>query len=245
MDYKKIYNQLILKAKNSGRKKGSDVYYVGHHIQPRCFGGTGSSRNPNHPNIVFLTTKEHYIAHLLLVAIYPKSTAMAQALWNMCHVSPEEGEQRYKPGARMYKHIRDHYIKNASGINGAFYNKKHTAESLIKIGTASKGRNPFLGKTHSEETRKKLSEIVKEHHRKRKEKVSNEINKKISESTSGKNHYNAKPIVCLKTNTIFGSGVELSNFLNIPTSSIRRWLNGTTTPPKWFNYKRQNLAYDQ
>ena len=61
---------------------------------------------------------------------------------------------------------------------------------------------------------------------------------KISLSISGGNHYNAKTIICTKTNNIFGSGKELSEYLNKPFSTIRAYLNGRNKIPEWFHYKR-------
>ena len=81
MDYKKIYNDLIKKARSENRIKYQDVYYEAHHIIPKCVGGNGhQSQWKFHKNIVLLTAKEHYVAHKLLVNIYddPK---LIKALW--------------------------------------------------------------------------------------------------------------------------------------------------------------------
>lgn len=232
MNYKNIYNKLIIKAKSEIRIKSDTVYYEAHHIKPRSFGGEGDCRNTNHPNIVLLTPKEHYIAHLLLVGIYPNSPAMHKALWNMCNVKKDI---RYKPSAKTYCSIRMEYIKNTIGSNNHFFGKTHSEESKLKISLKAKGRQTFLGKTHSEESKLKMkkSQMGKV--------ISEETKNKIILSTSGGNHYNAKPIICIKTNTMFGSGKELSEHINIPFSTVRRYLNGTTKPPVWFHYQRINI----
>lgn len=62
MDYKKIYDELIINARIRVKP---DCYYESHHIIPRCLSGD----NADH-NIVKLTFDEHYIAHLLLYKIY-------------------------------------------------------------------------------------------------------------------------------------------------------------------------------
>lgn len=236
MNYKKLYDQLVSSRKLLNRKKGLEFYYEAHHIIPVCFGGIGDRRNIKHDNIVLLTPKEHYIAHLLLVSIYPKSSCMIKALWSMCNT----GNNRYITSAKSFGRIRNEYIKNVKGMNGTFYGKKHTVESLIKISEASKNRKANLGNKHTEQTKNKISKA-----RKGKIFITEETKKKISKRISGGNHYNAIPIMCEKTGQIFGSGKELSEFIKIPFSTIRRWLNGTTNPPKTFHYKRQNLAYDQ
>lgn len=232
MNYIKIYNNLIIKAKQEGRKKSSDVYYEAHHIQPKSFGGKGDGRNTVHPNIVLLTPKEHYIAHLLLVAIYPDSPAMHKALWNMCNVKKD---LRFKPSAKTYCKIRTEYIKKTKGVNNHFFGKTHSNETKLKIGTKAKGRQTFLGKKHTEESKLKMrnSQLGKL--------LSLEIKNKIRSSTSGGNHYNAKTIYCTKTNIFFGSGKELSEFLNIPFSTVRSYLNGRVKSPNWFTYKRIDM----
>jgi hypothetical protein len=229
MNYIKTYNKLIIKAKLESRKKSDGGYYEAHHIKPRSFGGEGDCRNINHPNIVLLTPKEHYVAHLLLVAIYPDSPAMHKALWNMCNVKKDI---RYNPSAKTYCKIRTEYIKNTIGSNNHFFGKTHSDESKIKIGKASLGRQTFLGKIHTNDTKNKISDYRKG------KLLSDDTKHKISLSISGGNHYNAKTIICTKTNNIFGSGKELSEYLNKPFSTIRAYLNGRNKIPEWFHYKR-------
>lgn len=230
MNYIKAYNKLIIKAKLESRKKSNGIYYEAHHIKPKSFGGKGDCRNTIHPNIVLLTPKEHYIAHLLLVVIYPNSPAMHKALWNMCNVKKD---LRFKPSAKTYCKIRTEYIKNTKGSNNHFFGKTHSDESKLKIGQASLNRKTFLGKKHTEKAKQKIAE-----HRKGKL-LSKETKSKISLSISGGNHYNAKQIICTKTNTLFGSGKELSEYLNKPFSTIRAYLNGRNRIPEWFHYKRK------
>lgn len=229
MNYIKIYNKLIIKAKLESRKKSDDVYYEAHHIKPKSFGGKGDGRNTVHPNIVLLTPKEHYIAHLLLVAIYPNSPAMHKALWNMCNVKKD---LRFKPSAKTYCKIRTEYIKNTKGSNNHFFGKIHSNESKLKISKKAKGRQTFLGKTHTKESKLKMrnSQLGKA--------VSEETRVKIRLSVSGGNHHNAKKIICTQTQKLFGSGKELSEYLNIPFSTIRSYLNGNSKAPKWFCYQR-------
>ena len=70
MDYSKHYDLLIksrLKLKQERIKlKQEGVYFEGHHIVPKSLGGEGRSYNYNHPNIILLTAREHFVAHWLL-----------------------------------------------------------------------------------------------------------------------------------------------------------------------------------
>lgn len=71
MDYKFHYDSLIKKAKS---RKPIDGYKERHHIIPRCMGGTDDI-----DNLVDLTAREHFIAHQLLVKIYPSEYKLALA----------------------------------------------------------------------------------------------------------------------------------------------------------------------
>ncbi len=74
MDYQKHYDALINRARN----RTLDGYVEKHHVIPRCMNGTDDQTN-----IVSLTAEEHYIAHQLLVKIYPTNAKLifaAQAL---------------------------------------------------------------------------------------------------------------------------------------------------------------------
>jgi hypothetical protein len=53
MDYKKIYDDLISKARSENRIKNAGTYYEAHHIIPVCLGGEGDS-NVNGKNILIL-----------------------------------------------------------------------------------------------------------------------------------------------------------------------------------------------
>ena len=70
MDYVKIYNALIERGKN----RKIDSYVENHHIIPRCMGGSDDCEN-----LVRLTPEEHYLAHQLLVKIYPKNPKLIRA----------------------------------------------------------------------------------------------------------------------------------------------------------------------
>lgn len=70
MDYKKIYNTLISRSKN----RILEGYQEKHHIIPRCMGGKDDT-----DNLVNLTPEEHYLAHQLLVKIYPNNDSLVYA----------------------------------------------------------------------------------------------------------------------------------------------------------------------
>lgn len=73
MNYLNVYNRLISVKKTENRKKGNGVYYEKHHIIPRWLGGKDTK-----DNLILLTPKEHFIAHMLLWKHYrDRSSALA------------------------------------------------------------------------------------------------------------------------------------------------------------------------
>ena len=80
MNYTKIYNDLIFSRKLLNRRKKDDKYYENHHIIPKCLGGTNDV-----DNLIDLTPEEHYLAHQLLVKMYPNHAGLAYAAELMCY----------------------------------------------------------------------------------------------------------------------------------------------------------------
>lgn len=76
MNYQLHYDRLIERAKN--RVLGG--YCEKHHIIPKCMGG-----NNDKENLVKLTPEEHYLAHLLLIKIFPSNSKLVWAVFRMTH----------------------------------------------------------------------------------------------------------------------------------------------------------------
>jgi hypothetical protein len=117
MDYGKHYTLLIERAKN--RQIIEDVYYEKHHILPRCLGGTDDSSN-----IVLLKPEEHYLAHQLLVKIYPNEAKLVYAA-NMMTVEGSGQEKRSQN--KRYSWLKKRYISECRkrvGNKNPSYNKK-------------------------------------------------------------------------------------------------------------------------
>ena len=71
MNYEAHYNLLVERARDRFPPAG---YIEHHHVTPRCMGGTD---DPD--NLVALTPEEHYLAHLLLVKMYPDHEGLLYA----------------------------------------------------------------------------------------------------------------------------------------------------------------------
>jgi hypothetical protein len=109
MDYQRIYNQLMTRAKSELdiriAKKAIGNYFEGHHIIPRCLGGTGKSNNIKHDNIAILTAREHFLAHWLLHRIYPDNNKITHAFWQMCSWK-RTYQYRITPNSRVYQEAK-------------------------------------------------------------------------------------------------------------------------------------------
>ena len=96
MNYEKIYDILISKAQN----RILETYTETHHIVPKCIGGTD-----NINNLVELTPEEHYLAHQLLVKIYPQNHSLVKAAAMMI---PN------RPSNKMYGWLKRRFAKAQS-----------------------------------------------------------------------------------------------------------------------------------
>ena len=106
MNYITHYNALIDRAKD----RYLDVYTESHHIIPKCMLGTD-----NKDNLVELTPEEHYLAHQLLVKIYPANHKLVYAVTMMCVSSKSHNGKRLNN--KLYGWIKRRLSRVAS-ING-------------------------------------------------------------------------------------------------------------------------------
>lgn len=93
MNYNQIYENLINNAKSRKLHEYSEV----HHIIPKCMGGDDTK-----DNLVELTAREHFIAHLLLVKIYKNNFKLVKAVAMMC-----VGHCERRSTNRLYGKYRD------------------------------------------------------------------------------------------------------------------------------------------
>jgi len=110
MNYKKIYDALIAR----GKIRILEGYYEKHHIVPKCIGGSD-----HHDNIVSLTPEEHYLAHQLLIKIYPNNHKLVYAASMMtihnsnCRTNNKMyGWLRRKRNEIISAHMRNDWIIN-------------------------------------------------------------------------------------------------------------------------------------
>jgi hypothetical protein len=157
MNYQRIYNQIIEKAKSENRRKYDEIYYESHHILPRCLGGSDILENK-----VLLTAKEHFLCHWLLVRIYPESSKLAYAFWMICNKVGGNRKKRYTPSSRTYKEAREMYCEAMKGKvawnKGVPSLKKGINQTREHVEKRSKANR---GKIRTEEARYKMSQARK------------------------------------------------------------------------------------
>jgi hypothetical protein len=124
MDYQKIYNQIIERAKI----RQLSNYKEKHHIIPKCIGGLDIKEN-----IVELTAKEHFICHMLLCEIYPKENKLKHALFLMAIGKQKIKEKTYIINSRLYERLKIDYSKMLTGKSQTQETKNKKSKSMIEV----------------------------------------------------------------------------------------------------------------
>jgi hypothetical protein len=187
MNYLKIYVQLIRKA----QKQSCPQVYENHHVFPKSIYG-------NNSHVVKLTPRQHYLSHALLYKAFQKrygnenhKTRKMLYAFNAMHSKNQE----YKyVNSRLYEGLRKVFSNSMKGINNPFYGKTHSKETKERMTgprPSVSGINHYLfGKTISEETRKKQSEAkIGERNPMFGKSITEEHRCKLSAAKVGKNHH--------------------------------------------------------
>lgn len=121
MDYKKIYNSIV----ERGKTRVFEGYTESHHIIPRCMGGSDDA-----DNLVDLTPEEHYIAHQLLVKMYPEDHKLAKA----AHMMTVK-----RPNNKVYGWLRKRHAiamsDSQSGKGNSQYGTRWIHNTILKEST--------------------------------------------------------------------------------------------------------------
>ena len=184
MNYRWHYDRLI----ERGKRTLIHGYRERHHIIPKCLGGDNSK-----DNLVWLTAEEHFVAHQLLIKIYPNEPKLIFAAHMMCN-----GNNRHARNNKLYGWIREKSAEAKKGISNR-ENFKHSEESKKKTSASLIGRKcPSRGRPQTEEQKKAQSERTRLMNQKRREEgwtMPQEARKKISESRKvpwSEKHYLAR-----------------------------------------------------
>lgn len=154
MDYNKHYYNLVSRAKT----RVLEGYVEKHHIIPKCLGGTDVMSN-----IVVLTPEEHYVAHQLLVKIYPNEEKLVYAVRMMC-----VGSTKHCRNNKLYGWLKTKYYLSSKTIK----RKKRKQETKPRKPRAQETK-PRKKRILSDEHKQKigLSRIGYKHSTETKEKI--------------------------------------------------------------------------
>lgn len=137
MNYHQIYQNLIDRARRraASKKVANQIlgYSEAHHILPKCMGGTNEKTN-----IVHLSAREHFVAHLLLVKIYP----LEQKLLYACHRLMYTKHNEERLCGRSYENLKKKLNEYQRTLN------KNNCESVRRTSEKLTGRtketHPYL-----------------------------------------------------------------------------------------------------
>lgn len=210
LTYYEYINNII---ETRGRHGCGDVYHETHHITPRSLGGNNDTEN-----LVDLFPKEHYEAHRLLALENPDSKPLVFA-WHMMSIMNDVHGRQYSLTADEYEEARIAYVnmlkKSSIGENNAFYGKRHSEISKMKMSQSS------IGKRHTDESKKKMSESRtgdKNHFYGKTH--TDESKQKMSVSSSGEKNKRSRQVYCYELNEVFGSTREAERKTGICYRSI-------------------------
>lgn len=147
MNYKHHYEKLISTRKDRFLREGE--YYEKHHIIPRCIGGMD-----NKDNLVYLTAREHYIAHWLLIKINPNIWKLYFAFYKMSRMNRKNGRVI---SSKQFSRGRS-YLAQGAKLRSEHYNPGKSANARRKAKERMSSdenpmrkypeKNPFLGKSY-------------------------------------------------------------------------------------------------
>lgn len=205
MNYHRVYERLIEKRRREPLDRNT-VYCEKHHFIPRCMGGTNEAWN-----LIYLTAKEHFIAHHLLYLMNPTNLSLMSAFMAMC-ANPKNGKRCMLLSARRHGKLREAYAekkremfaamtpedraKRRANIKAAC--EKRTPEATARkverwkrsyMGRSEEAKQETLRKrretesSRSEERQKEIFETISKAHRKMSEELELRV---VTEYESGK-----------------------------------------------------------
>ena len=171
------YIRFIESRPKDRKKTRNGVYLERHHILPKSLGGSNEK-----DNIIILTAKEHFIAHLILWKCY--GGPMAQALYYMMNKKSTTGRHGSVLSSRQYERVKqESKISVSTKLKGRPAHNKgipHSEETKKKIGESSKGRH------HSEESKDKIRKANTGNTYTKGTKLSEEAKRKLSDLSRGR-----------------------------------------------------------
>jgi hypothetical protein len=134
VNYRRVYDNLIDNAvERNWNRSTASCYVEFHHIIPKCIGGCDSA-----DNVVCLTAREHFVAHLLLVKMYPEESKLVFA----AHMLTRGTNKHGRSNNREYQWLKECRSKHIGNI---LRGVPKTDDHKMKL----RGRRPHVNQTGS------------------------------------------------------------------------------------------------
>ena len=209
MDYKKTYDGLIQKRRDNPISR-KDCYCERHHIVPKAEGGSDDE-----DNLINLTAREHYIAHLLLAKIYDdyKMFAAIHCMMNGCFK-----RKQFKYNSRLFASSRERWARKHSELLKSRPIPPGRLEGLRKAWRTPSRR--MKGKHHTQAAKDRIRAKKLGTTWKQKVPYSDEHRRKLALKKIGKRWYN--------------NGVEQRQFYDRPEGWEAGMLKTTKPNLHWY-----------
>ena len=122
MNYQKVYDSLVMKAK---LREPLQCYSETHHIIPRSLGGEDTPEN-----LVVVTAREHFILHCLLTKIHLTGEAHSKMMYAFMLMKGSSYNQKRYINARLYDQAKVRFADLLScnvTASYVFLNRKNTS----------------------------------------------------------------------------------------------------------------------
>jgi len=131
--YKNLIIHALAREQNTG-------YVEKHHILPKSF-KMGGEKDTN--NIVVLTSREHFIAHLLLAKMSLSKDLNIKMRYALASFMRKGSANKRILTARQFEQARLIFIKVAKETRSG-PRKQHTPETILKLKAAKKNHKPII-----------------------------------------------------------------------------------------------------
>jgi hypothetical protein len=170
MNYTSHYESLVAKARE---RKRPDGYVERHHIVPRSLGGDDAP-----DNLVWLTAREHFVAHVLLAHMHGGAQWYAVMMF-------AAGAQR-SINSRLYAMAK---LKHAAWMSANFSGKKLSDQHRKRIGEGLIGNRNTAGKPLQETHRASIGRGLRGNTNTLGKSASTETRARMSLAHSGEKHH--------------------------------------------------------
>lgn len=150
MNYEKIYYDFCSSRQQMNREKNKGTYFEEHHIKPKSL---FPELKNDKTNLVLLTPREHYLAHLLLIK-FTEGDAKFRMICAFCRFCHSKNAEKFKNGKEYEKYRLLWHKELGERMKGHHVSEK-AKEKMVQT------RIERGNYKQSAESREKLKEIAK------------------------------------------------------------------------------------